>query len=79
MIDYFRVGSLLAEAERLYRDRIRKFVDEECMPLIADYFDKGTFPRSGSDQHLGGNRKYSYTDHRRGPHRNFSLPLIENH
>ena len=44
MIDYFRVGSLLAEAERLYRDRIRKFVDEECMPLIADHFDKGTFP-----------------------------------
>ena len=45
MIDYFRVGSLLAEAERLYRDRIRKFVDEECMPLIADYFDKETFPK----------------------------------
>jgi len=45
MIDYFRVGSLLAEAERLFRDRIRKFVDEECMPLIADYFDKETFPK----------------------------------
>jgi len=44
MIDYFRVGSLLAEAERLFRDRIRKFVDEECMPLIADHFDQGTFP-----------------------------------
>jgi glutaryl-CoA dehydrogenase len=44
MIDYFRVESLLTEAERVYRDRIRKFVDEECMPLIADYFDKGTFP-----------------------------------
>ncbi len=44
MIDYFRVESLLTEAERVYRDRIRKFVDEECMPLIADHFDKGTFP-----------------------------------
>jgi glutaryl-CoA dehydrogenase len=44
MIDYFRVESLLTEAERLYRDRIRKFVDEECIPLIADHFDKGTFP-----------------------------------
>lgn len=44
MIDYFRAESLLTEAERLYRDRIRKFVDEECMPLIADHFDKGTFP-----------------------------------
>jgi hypothetical protein len=40
MIDYFRVESLLTEAERLYRDRIRKFVDEACMPLIADHFDK---------------------------------------
>ena len=44
MIDYFRVESLLTEAERVYRDRIRKFVDEECLPLIADHFDKGTFP-----------------------------------
>jgi glutaryl-CoA dehydrogenase len=44
MIDYFRVESLLTEAERVYRDRVRKFVDEECMPLIADHFDKGTFP-----------------------------------
>jgi glutaryl-CoA dehydrogenase len=44
MIDYFRVESLLTEAERVYRDRIRKFVDDECMPLIADHFDKGTFP-----------------------------------
>jgi len=44
MIDYFRVESLLTEAERLFRDRIRKFVDEECMPLIADHFDQGTFP-----------------------------------
>jgi len=44
MIDYFRTESLLTGAERLYRDRIRKFVDEECMPLIADHFDKGIFP-----------------------------------
>jgi glutaryl-CoA dehydrogenase len=44
MIDYFRMESLLTEAERLYRDRIRKFVDEECMPLITDHFDKGIFP-----------------------------------
>jgi glutaryl-CoA dehydrogenase len=44
MIDYFRVDLLLTEAERLFRDRIRKFVDEECMPLISDHFDKGTFP-----------------------------------
>src|SRR4030043_89953 len=44
MIDYFRTESLLTGAERLYRDRIRKFVDEECMPLICDHFDKGISP-----------------------------------
>src|SRR3972149_1724639 len=44
MIDYFRMELLLSEAERLFRDKIRKFVDEECMPLIADHFDNGTFP-----------------------------------
>jgi glutaryl-CoA dehydrogenase len=44
MIDYFRVESLLTEAERRFRDKIRKFVDEECMPRIVDHFDKGTFP-----------------------------------
>jgi glutaryl-CoA dehydrogenase len=44
MIDYYRVESLLTDAERLFRDRIREFVDEECMPLIAEHFDKGIFP-----------------------------------
>ena len=44
MIDYFGVESLLKEGERIFRDRIRKFVDEECMPGIADHFDRGTFP-----------------------------------
>jgi glutaryl-CoA dehydrogenase len=44
MIDYFRVESLLTEAERVFRDRVRKFVDEECLPLIADHFDRGAFP-----------------------------------
>jgi glutaryl-CoA dehydrogenase len=44
MIDYFRTELLLAEAERIFRDGVRKFVDEECMPLIADHFNQGTFP-----------------------------------
>ena len=43
-IDYFGVDELLTEAERSFRDRVKKFVDEECMPKIADHFDKGTFP-----------------------------------
>jgi len=44
MIDYFRTELLLTEAERIFREGVRKFVDEECMPLIADHFDQGTFP-----------------------------------
>lgn len=44
MIDYFQMEALLAEEERAFRNKVRKFVDEECMPGIADHFDKGTFP-----------------------------------
>jgi glutaryl-CoA dehydrogenase len=44
MIDYFQIEMLLTEEERFLRDKVRKFVDEECMPIIADHFDKGTFP-----------------------------------
>jgi len=42
--DYFQVDALLTEQERERRDRVRSFVDRRCMPIIADHFDKGTFP-----------------------------------
>ena len=42
--DYFGVDDLLTEDERRCRGQVREFVDEECMPIIADHFDKGTFP-----------------------------------
>ncbi|MGZ3493982.1 MAG: acyl-CoA dehydrogenase family protein [Thermodesulfobacteriota bacterium] len=44
MVDYFRIEALLTGEERLFRDNVRKFVDEECMPLIATHFDRGSFP-----------------------------------
>jgi len=44
MLDYFEVDLLLTDEERLFRDKIRRFVDEECMPIIAPHFDRGTFP-----------------------------------
>ncbi|MGZ3514957.1 MAG: acyl-CoA dehydrogenase family protein [Thermodesulfobacteriota bacterium] len=44
MVDYFRIEALLTSEERLFRDNVRKFVDEECMPLIAAHFDRGSFP-----------------------------------
>lgn len=43
-VDYYQIESILTKAERLFRDNVRKFVDKECMPIIADHFDKGTFP-----------------------------------
>jgi len=44
MVDYFQLVESLSEEEKNFRDKVRKFVDEECMPVISDYFDKGTFP-----------------------------------
>ena len=44
MIDYFQIEALLTDKERSFRDKVRKFVDEKCMPLIATHFDNGTFP-----------------------------------
>jgi len=44
MIDYFQVESLLTAEEKRVRDKVRKFVDEECLPIIAPHFDRGTFP-----------------------------------
>ncbi len=42
--DYFRIDELLTDEERKLRNVVRRFVDESCMPVIADHFDKGTFP-----------------------------------
>jgi glutaryl-CoA dehydrogenase len=44
MVDYFQVEGLLNEEEKTFRDKVREFVDRECMPLIATHFDSGTFP-----------------------------------
>jgi glutaryl-CoA dehydrogenase len=44
MVDYFQIEALLTDEERFSRDKVRKFVDEECLPLITPHFDGGTFP-----------------------------------
>ena len=44
MVDYFQIEALLTSEERFFRDKVKKFVDEECMPLIATHFDRGSFP-----------------------------------
>ncbi len=43
-VDYFRIEALLTPEEVDFRDRVRRFVDEVCMPIIVEHFDKGAFP-----------------------------------
>lgn len=42
--DYYQIESLLTVEEKEIRDRVRRFVDDSCMPVIAEHFDKATFP-----------------------------------
>lgn len=42
--DFYQTDMLLSDEERQIRDTLRRFVDQECMPIIADFFDRGTFP-----------------------------------
>lgn len=44
MLDLCLVEELLQEEEKRYRDRIRDFVERECMGLAAECFEKGSFP-----------------------------------
>lgn len=43
-VDFYEVDSLLTDDERKIRDAVRTFVRHDCMPIIADHFDKGSFP-----------------------------------
>jgi glutaryl-CoA dehydrogenase len=43
--DLFSIDALLSEDERLVRRTVRTFVRERALPLIADHFERGTFPR----------------------------------
>lgn len=42
--DFYQTDMLLSDEEKQIRDTLRRFVDQECMPIIADFFDRGTFP-----------------------------------
>ena len=44
MIDIFNVFNVLSEEEKIVWETARKFVDEELMPIMGEYFDKGDFP-----------------------------------
>ncbi|MEJ2726305.1 MAG: acyl-CoA dehydrogenase family protein [Deltaproteobacteria bacterium] len=42
--DYFQIEKQLTAEEIHFRDRVRRLVEEEAMPVIVEHFDKATFP-----------------------------------
>jgi len=43
-VDFYDTDSLLSEEERAIRDTVRRWVDDELMPVIAEHYIDGTFP-----------------------------------
>jgi glutaryl-CoA dehydrogenase len=42
--DLFDIDHLLTDEERAVRDSVRRFVDDRCMPVVAEHYRNGTFP-----------------------------------
>jgi glutaryl-CoA dehydrogenase len=45
-LDLMLVESRLSEDERMVRDTVRAFVDEQAMPHIMEHYENGTFPEA---------------------------------
>ena len=43
-LDFYALDEELTEEERLVRDTVRRMVDEEVIPIIAEHYQAGTFP-----------------------------------
>jgi glutaryl-CoA dehydrogenase len=44
-VDYFEIDSLLSEEERMIRDTVREWVDDNLLPIIEDAYVERRFPR----------------------------------
>ena len=44
-LDFMAVDDLLGEDERLIRDTVRAFVRDRFLPVVAEHYEAGTFPR----------------------------------
>lgn len=42
--DFFQLDDLLTEEERMVRDTVRSFVEEQYLPIITEHYRNGTFP-----------------------------------
>jgi len=43
-VDFLQLDELLTDEERLVRDTVRQFVDENVIPIIEEHYMAGTFP-----------------------------------
>ena len=43
--DFFNIDSALSEEERAVRDSVRRFVDEQVLPIIGQCYVEGRFPK----------------------------------
>lgn len=43
-VDYFNIEELLTHEQKLIRNTVRQFVDEDVLPIIKDAFEAGHFP-----------------------------------
>jgi glutaryl-CoA dehydrogenase len=44
MVDFYRVDELLSDEERLVRSTVARFVDERFLPIVAEHYERATFP-----------------------------------
>jgi glutaryl-CoA dehydrogenase len=44
LVDFYRIDDLLTEEERLVRSTVGRFVDQRFLPIIADHYERATFP-----------------------------------
>ncbi|MCK6600970.1 MAG: acyl-CoA dehydrogenase family protein [Bacteroidetes bacterium] len=45
-LDYLHLSDFLTEEEKMVQETVRKFVDDEILPVIEDHYLAGTFPLS---------------------------------
>ena len=43
-MDFYRTDDLLSEDERLVRSTVARFVDERFLPIVAEHYERATFP-----------------------------------
>ena len=44
-LDFFDIESMLSEEEILIKKSVRDFVEDEFMPIVDEYYEKGDFPK----------------------------------